>query len=97
MHNIKHLEEISNILSVFTNRGDLAELLQDVCTDSEISAIYQRLRVAQMLKNGLSFTQIEELTGMSSTTITRVNKCLKYGKGYNKMFNKYNLSVCIDE
>ncbi len=93
----KHLETLCNIFHVFDNKNDIEELLLDVCTRKELEAIYQRFRVAQMLKSGLSFTQIEERTGISSTTITRVSKCLKNGQGYNKLFDKYNLSICMDD
>lgn len=94
---IEHLKTVVNIFSVFNNKEDIEQLLLDVCTLKELEAIFQRLKVAQMLKNGLSFNQIEEKTGMSSTTITRVSKCLKNGKGYNKMFDKYNFSMSIDD
>ncbi|NLC94751.1 MAG: hypothetical protein GX676_03560, partial [Bacilli bacterium] len=86
-------DTISYILSAFEDKSDIADLLLDVCTKKELEDIYQRFVVAQMLKDGLTFAQIEKLTGISSTTITRVNKCLKNGKGYNKMFDKYHLTI----
>lgn len=89
----KHLDTISYILSAFEDKSDIADLLLDVCTKKELEDIYQRFVVAQMLKDGLTFAKIEKLTGISSTTITRVNKCLKNGKGYNKMFDKYHLTI----
>ncbi|QVK17332.1 DNA-binding transcriptional regulator [Mycoplasmatota bacterium] len=92
----EHLKTIVNIFNLIQGEEDIEQLLLDVCTLKELEAIFQRFKVAQMLKNGLSFNQIEEKTGMSSTTITRVSKCLKNGKGYNKMFNKYNFSMSID-
>ncbi len=92
-----NLETICKIFHIFENEEDLEQLLLDVCTRKELEAIFQRFTVAQMLKNGLSFTQIEEKTGMSSTTITRVSKCLKHGQGYNKMFEKYNCEINMNE
>lgn len=53
----------------------------DLCTFSEITAMAQRLQVAQMLSEGKTFSQISAETGVSSATITRVNKCLSYGSG----------------
>jgi TrpR-related protein YerC/YecD len=92
----KHLTTISKIFTAFDKDKDMKDLLLDVCTVKELEAIYQRLRVAQMLRLGLSFNQIETKTGISSTTITRVSKALKNGKGYNKAFDKYNLSINVD-
>lgn len=53
----------------------------DLCTFGEIQAMAQRLEVARLLRSGETFTQISEETGVSSATITRVNKCLSYGSG----------------
>ena len=53
----------------------------DLCTFSEITAMTQRLQVARMLNEGKTFSQISAKTGVSSATITRVNKCLSYGSG----------------
>ena len=53
----------------------------DLCTYSEITAMTQRLQVARMLREGKTFSQISAETGVSSATITRVNKCLSYGPG----------------
>ena len=41
----------------------------------------QRLDVAVLLKQGETFNTIVEKTGASTATISRVNKCLKYGSG----------------
>jgi len=54
---------------------------EDICTVSEIKAIAQRLEVAQMLREGKKYSDIEVLTGASSATISRVNRCLQYGTG----------------
>lgn len=53
----------------------------DLCTFSEILAMTQRYQVAEELRGGKTFTQISRETGASSTTITRVNRCLNYGAG----------------
>ena len=53
----------------------------DLCTFSEITAMTQRLQVAELLRSGKTFSQISRETGVSTATITRVNKCLSYGAG----------------
>jgi TrpR-related protein YerC/YecD len=43
----------------------------------------QRLSVASMLKNQMSYVDISAKTGASTATISRVNRCLNYGSdGY---------------
>ena len=53
----------------------------DLCTIGELQAMTQRFEVARLLREGKTFTQISEETGVSSATITRVNKCISYGSG----------------
>ena len=49
----------------------------------------QRLEVARLLKEGAKYDKIEESTGVSTATISRVKKCLKYGAdGYVKILKR---------
>lgn len=61
----------------------------DLCTYSEILAMSQRFQVAEELYGGRTFSSISEKIGVSSTTITRVNKCLNYGAdGYRNILDR---------
>ena len=41
------------------------------------------MHAAKMLKNNYIYSEIAEQTGLSTATISRVNRCLKYGSdGY---------------
>ena len=62
-------------------KEDCAKFFEDVCTMKEIEDLSQRLEVAAMLKAGKNYLEISEATGASTATISRVNKCLMYGKG----------------
>ena len=53
----------------------------DVCTVNEMKTLAQRLQVARMLQAKGKYTQIEEETGASTATISRVKRCLEYGQG----------------
>ena len=68
------------ILSLKTEE-DCYRFFDDLCTIGELQAMTQRLEVARLLREGKTFTQVSEETGVSSATITRVNKCLAYGTG----------------
>jgi TrpR-related protein YerC/YecD len=57
------------------------KFFEDVCTIKEVEAMSQRLEVASLLSNGKNYQEVTALTGASTTTISRVNKCLQYGKG----------------
>lgn len=52
---------------------------EDLCTVGEIRALAQRFQVAEMLDGGATYEEIETKTGMSSATISRINRYLRYG------------------
>ncbi|MBQ9729719.1 MAG: helix-turn-helix domain-containing protein [Clostridia bacterium] len=54
---------------------------EDACTVKEILDVAQRLKAAKMLKEGESYATVCKETGMSSATVSRVNRCLEYGNG----------------
>ncbi len=59
------------------------DFFEDICTSSEISELGKRMRAAKMLYDGRQYTEINEETGLSTATISRVNHSLKSGSdGY---------------
>ncbi|MBC3803570.1 DNA-binding transcriptional regulator [Acetobacterium fimetarium] len=63
-------------------------LLEDLCTIKEIEDMAHRFEIAYLLSQGKTFIDVEKSTGASSATISRVNRCLKYGKGYRSVIEK---------
>ena len=62
---------------------DCRRFFEDLCTASELQEMARRLQAAKMLKNNYIYSEIAEQTGLSTATISRVNRCLKYGNdGY---------------
>ena len=53
----------------------------DICTPKELEDMSDRLHVAELLLSGFTYEKIIEETGMSSTTIARINRTLLYGDG----------------
>lgn len=83
-------DKVQTLVTIFNSTNDddiLKGIILDMCTTKEIEALYQRYTVAQMLNQGMTFAVIEEKTGISSTTISRVSKALKNGIGYRFLFN----------
>jgi len=66
-------------------------LLSDLCTIKEVEDMANRFQIALLLQEGHTFIDVEKATGASSATISRVNRCLKHGKGYNLIMEKLNL------
>lgn len=75
------------ILSL-SSREACYEFFEDICTVSEIRDMSQRLEVARMLRAGETYDRIEEVTGASTATISRVKRCLQYGAdGYTNVLD----------
>lgn len=53
----------------------------DVCTIQELESFKQRLEVAFLLKEKMSYAEINKITSASTATISRVSKYLNYGDG----------------
>ena len=70
-------------LLALKNREELERFLRDLLTKEEIEEFAMRFQVAELLEADVPYSQIQKLTGLSSTTIARVSKWLKGdGGGY---------------
>lgn len=81
---LKHTEQTDQLFRAVLSLRDLDECyryFEDICTIKEVLAIAQRLEVARMLADGMSYQQTIAKTGASSATISRVKRCLDYGEG----------------
>jgi TrpR-related protein YerC/YecD len=54
---------------------------RDLCTPAEIQAMADRWAVVDWLMRGVPYREINRLTGVSVTTISRVARCLANGNG----------------
>lgn len=69
---------------------EIADFLRDIATLSEMQALSERLEVAKLLSQGMSYRQVAANTGASTTTVTRVAHFLENGEGgYRKVLNTH--------
>ncbi|MFW5985608.1 MAG: YerC/YecD family TrpR-related protein [Halanaerobiaceae bacterium] len=62
---------------------------KDIATVAEIQELSRRLEVARMLREGATYEEIGEKTGVSTATISRVKRALEYGAdGYNLILER---------
>ena len=73
--------ELFRAILTLRDEEECAAFFEDICTIKEIQDLSQRLQVATMLNRGEKYQRIEQETGASTATISRVNKCLTYGSG----------------
>ncbi|MCG8541528.1 MAG: YerC/YecD family TrpR-related protein [Clostridia bacterium] len=83
------LNDLFDAILLLKNREECYRFFEDVCTIKELQAISQRLQVAKLLRANKTYHEIEEITGASTATISRVNRCVLYGAdGYNIILDR---------
>lgn len=60
----------------------------DLCTIKELDSMAQRIVAADLLIKGETYEQIIAKTDISSATLSRVSRCVKYGEGYKSVLGK---------
>ena len=81
---VKHTQETDRLMEALLclrTREEAYQLFEDLCTVKEIQDMAQRLEIAFLLKQGTKYQDVAGKTGVSSATISRVNRCLQYGAG----------------
>lgn len=67
--------------------AEMERLLLDLCTPAEIRTLAERWHVARLLDGtGLSYREIHDATGVSTTTVVRVARFLREerNRGYRR-------------
>ena len=75
------MRELFDAILALETRAEVERFFRDLCTLSELEAMAHRWQVARLVEKGLPYLEISELTGASTTTVTRVAHWLKHGEG----------------
>ncbi|HEY4521082.1 MAG TPA: YerC/YecD family TrpR-related protein [Candidatus Paceibacterota bacterium] len=71
------------------NEGEAERFLRDLLTENEIEEFARRFQTAELLLENVPYSEIERVSGLSSTTVARVSKWLKgEGGGYRLVISK---------
>ena len=84
----KDVDALFEAILTLETLDECYKFFEDALTEREILDIAQRLKAAKMLAAGKSYLDVGIETGMSTATISRVSKCLKYGDGYRRAIDK---------
>ena len=79
---IRHLYQV--ILNL-ENQEDCEAFFDDLCTHKEVEKMAERVYAARLLMEGKTYSQIIAEADISSATLSRVSRCVQYGKGYSKV------------
>jgi TrpR-related protein YerC/YecD len=85
------LTELYEAMITLETVEECKNFLSDLCTIKELQAMAQRLKSAKLLLDGKTYNEVIEETDISSATLARVSKCVRYGSGsYAEVIQKAN-------
>lgn len=79
------IEELFKIILNIKDKKQCEDFFSDLCTNKEIEQMAQRVKAAKLLIEGKTYNQVIEETDISSATLSRVSRCVQYGKGYSEL------------
>ena len=82
------IDKLYQVLVEVGSVEECRELLDDLCTVKEVEQMAQRIKAAQLLIKGKTYSQVMEQTEISSATLSRVSRCVQYGSGYSRFLKK---------
>lgn len=94
----KNMEYLFKGILTLKTIEDCYNFFEDICTITEIEDMSKRMCAAKMLSDGVTYAEIADRTGLSTATISRVNRCLKYGSdGYVEVLRRLEESGVTPE
>lgn len=81
---MNHNRQLYALLAEIQDPEDIRLLLEDLCTIKEVENMAERCAAAKLLLEGKTYSQVMEQCRISSATLSRVSRCVQYGKGYHK-------------
>lgn len=80
------VQQLVHAFAILRSDEEVRSFLSDLCTPREVEDFAQRLQVARYLDEGESYISVQQRTGASSTTVSRVSKALNGSAGgYRQM------------
>ena len=80
-YNSESINDLFRSILLLQNEDECRAFFEDLCTIKELQDMAQRLETARLLAEGKNYQEISREVGISSTTISRVSRCLNYGGG----------------
>ena len=82
------IDALYELIAHLTSAEDCKDLFADLCTYKEIEKMAERVYAAQLLMEGKTYNQVIAMTEISSATLSRVSRCVQYGKGYSRFLKR---------
>ena len=77
----KKFDELYKEILKLKSVEECEKFFDDLCTIKELESMTTRIKAAKMLLENKTFLEVIEKTNISSATLARVSKCVRYGDG----------------
>lgn len=77
-----YYDQLFEVISNLSSKEEVKSFFLDLCSTKELDAMAQRVKAAKLLINGETYEKIIAKTNISSTTLSRISRCVKNGEGY---------------
>ena len=85
MEKAEKIAELYRIITDLKTPEECQMLFEDLCTQKELEKMAERIYAARLLLEGNTYNQVISQSDISSATLSRVSRCVQYGKGYSKL------------
>ena len=79
------IDELFHLIASIQDPEQVRALFDDLCTRKELANMAERVFAAKLLLQGNTYNQIMAQSDISSATLSRVSRCVQYGKGYSQL------------
>ena len=87
-HKQTKIDDLYQLIAQVNDPALVQALFDDLCTRKEIDNMAERVFAAKLLMEGKTYNQIMAQSDISSATLSRVSRCVQYGKGYSQLLKK---------
>ena len=84
MERSEKIAQLYKLIASLETPEECQILFDDLCTHKEIEKMAERIYAAKLLLEGKTYNQVIAESDISSATLSRVSRCVQYGKGYSK-------------
>ena len=81
-------ERLYELIASIEDVESCQAFFEDLCTAKELENMAERCWAAQLLMEGRTYNQVMEQSAISTATLSRVSRCVQYGKGYSALLKK---------
>ena len=84
-HKQQKIDDLFQLIASIQDPEQVRALFDDLCTRKELANMAERVFAAKLLLEGNTYNQIMAQSDISSATLSRVSRCVQYGKGYSQL------------